>query len=174
MNLLMKCAGLECRFAVGTAGKTKEDIEKHAWNQVKIGNDWYNVDATWDDPIGGEDVLTHMYFNVSDAALSETHTWEEQGHVKCSAMRDNYYYHNGSYVDNNNGLEVLASVTFADPTVTDLECAIGPNVAVDNDSLVFFFPLLPDGMMMQGTGIRNRYCVAFTPVLEYLIRIVLS
>ena len=139
MNLLMKCAGLECRFAVGVAGKTKEETEKHAWNQVKIGNDWYNVDATWDDPIGAEDVLTHMYFNVSDAALSETHTWEEQGHVRCSAMKDNYYYHNGTYVDTNEGLEILSSVKFADPTVTELECAIGPNVSVDNDSLVFLY-----------------------------------
>lgn len=36
----------------------------HGWNIVKIGNDYYNLDATWDDG----DVPTHIYFlkNMND------------------------------------------------------------------------------------------------------------
>ena len=36
--------------------------ENHAWNMVKIGKYWYNVDVTWDDAGGG-----YRYFLKSDA-----------------------------------------------------------------------------------------------------------
>lgn len=35
----------------------------HAWNMVKIGKYWYNVDVTWDDSRGG----SYRYFLKSDA-----------------------------------------------------------------------------------------------------------
>ena len=41
-------AGLGCRVITGVAGG-----EAHAWNIVRIDDLWYNIDCTWDDPIGG-------------------------------------------------------------------------------------------------------------------------
>lgn len=41
-------AGMQCRVITGVA-----DGEAHAWNIVQIGDLWYNLDCTWDDPIGG-------------------------------------------------------------------------------------------------------------------------
>lgn len=41
-------AGVNSRIITGIA-----DGEPHAWNIVKIGDVWYNIDCTWDDPIGG-------------------------------------------------------------------------------------------------------------------------
>lgn len=41
-------AGVDCRVVTGIA-----DGEAHAWNIVRIKNKWYNIDCTWDDPIGG-------------------------------------------------------------------------------------------------------------------------
>lgn len=40
------------------------DGEAHAWNIVKIGEVWYNLDCTWDDPItsNGEQILQYDYF----------------------------------------------------------------------------------------------------------------
>lgn len=35
----------------GTATNTQGKSEKHAWNAVKIGEKWYLLDATWDDPV---------------------------------------------------------------------------------------------------------------------------
>lgn len=41
-------AGINARIVTGIA-----DGEAHAWNIVQIEDLWYNIDCTWDDPIGG-------------------------------------------------------------------------------------------------------------------------
>lgn len=46
--LLEQC-GIEATVIVGNAGNTMEDAGGHAWSAVKLGNDWYEVDSTWDD-----------------------------------------------------------------------------------------------------------------------------
>lgn len=46
--LLCKYAGISCRVVTGTAyGSNSEG--NHAWNVVKNGSKWYNMDVTWDD-----------------------------------------------------------------------------------------------------------------------------
>lgn len=60
---LMQQLGIPCYYCTGTAG------EDHAWNIVKLGNTYYNVDVTWDDT----DPATYDYFNKSDAAFASTH-----------------------------------------------------------------------------------------------------
>ena len=42
----------------------------HAWNRVKIDDDWYEVDSTWDDGNDTEDVdERHAYFNMTTDAI---------------------------------------------------------------------------------------------------------
>lgn len=60
---LMQQLGIPCYYCTGVAG------EDHAWNIVKLGEDYYNVDVTWDDT----DTLTHDYFNRTDAYYAPTH-----------------------------------------------------------------------------------------------------
>ena len=45
--------------------------EFHAWNLIKIGNEWYNADATWD--TNGR----HEYFLKSDESFSDHKRGEE-------------------------------------------------------------------------------------------------
>lgn len=70
-QLLMNACGIESIYIPGKANGTG-----HAWNKVKLDGDWYNVDVTWDDPTStsGVPVLSHKYFNVTDAQLSIDHT----------------------------------------------------------------------------------------------------
>ncbi|ROR27112.1 transglutaminase superfamily protein [Mobilisporobacter senegalensis] len=52
-------AGVPARIITGFG-----DGEAHAWNIVKIGDVWYNLDCTWDDPItsNGKPILQYDYF----------------------------------------------------------------------------------------------------------------
>ena len=49
------------------------DSDNHAWNGVKIGGDWYQIDVTWDDV---DDFIydSHEYFNLTDSLMYEEHT----------------------------------------------------------------------------------------------------
>lgn len=60
---VMQQLGIPCYYCTGTAG------EDHAWNIVKLGRTYYNVDVTWDDT----NPATYDYFNKSDAAFAPTH-----------------------------------------------------------------------------------------------------
>lgn len=51
-KLLCDRAGIPCRTVYGVA-----DGENHSWNYVELKGQWYLVDSTWDDPVGGEDLL---------------------------------------------------------------------------------------------------------------------
>lgn len=67
----------------GTATNTQGKTEKHAWNAVNVGGKWYELDATWDDPviIGRGIVLqsTHYkYFLKGTNTFNKDHLLERQ------------------------------------------------------------------------------------------------
>lgn len=48
---LVNSAGIQCEFMQGDAINSSGENESHAWNCIKLGNNWYEIDPTWDDPI---------------------------------------------------------------------------------------------------------------------------
>mgnify|MGYP001053186316 FL=1 len=64
---LMQQLGIPCYYCTGYAG------EEHAWNIIKLEEDYYNVDTTWDDTGEG----TYDYFNKTDADYADTHIRQE-------------------------------------------------------------------------------------------------
>lgn len=69
---MLNKAGVETRLISGKAGG-----ENHLWNLVKLGGNWYHIDATWNDPV--PDVpgrVRYDYYNRSDAQMALTHSWD--------------------------------------------------------------------------------------------------
>lgn len=64
-QVLLNAAGIENVYVVG-----KSRGQGHAWNQVKIEEEWYNVDITWNDT---GDRKSYRYFNVKDSVFSTSH-----------------------------------------------------------------------------------------------------
>lgn len=67
-----------CYYVTGNAGGP------HAWNLVKIGDKYYNIDLTFDDPVVGDEQdgpvsgkENYKYFLKSDTSISNTHTRDE-------------------------------------------------------------------------------------------------
>lgn len=62
--------------------------DKHAWNAVKINNNWYHIDLTWDDPIvnDGSDIISHDYF------LLTTHELLVKDSIQHNYNRDDYSF----------------------------------------------------------------------------------
>lgn len=120
-SLLLNCVGIENSIMTGYA-----DDQLHAWNRVKIDNEWYQVDATWDDPIPDRGIFVgHMYFNVNDDIMSETHTWKKSDFEPCYLLEENYYvknkyvcnYHEFKIVVEREALEKIIGIT--EVVVTD-------------------------------------------------------
>ena len=151
-DLLLKCAGLESRFVVGYASSSQRRLgestteeskrsslkaDNHAWNQVKIDGIWYNVDTTWDDPVGTKDMLSHMYFNIDDELMGMTHEWDADDYEKCDSMGANYYSKTGTDFHNGAELEAYANHFFTTGK-KDFECKIS-GFDVNDETLQFMF-----------------------------------
>lgn len=67
-------AGIRTVTVIGNDLNSTGDI-MHMWNKVYYKNKWYNVDVTWDDPVGNmTENMTYNYFMVSDKSLTKTHS----------------------------------------------------------------------------------------------------
>lgn len=64
-------AGVPAHYVTGYAG------EDHAWNVVKIDGKWYYLDATWNDPVSDQPILSHEYFLVGSKKMKEEHTLDQ-------------------------------------------------------------------------------------------------
>lgn len=113
-KLLLDAAGIPVHRAIS---------EGHAWNVIRIGDEWSHVDATWDDsgdatvPVSGYE--SHDYFCINDeliqgfldqsAAHSKGYGWEGTNAVACTSLDASYPIHTeewqeyGKYLDENDG-----------------------------------------------------------------------
>ena len=72
---LLREAGVDCRILTGMAQMDDGTEEYHAWNLVRIGGLYYNLDATWDTQRMTEDYFlcgeTDFTGHVRDAAYAD-------------------------------------------------------------------------------------------------------
>lgn len=98
-NLLLNKVGIKTDYVTSVI----PNQGSHGWSLVKIGETWYHVDVTWDDPtfdFSGYShdlpgLCDHSYFLVSTAKMEEKHgfftvtqetdTTYESGYVFCDA-----------------------------------------------------------------------------------------
>lgn len=114
MALLLSCAGVENEIMTGWA-----DGELHAWNRVLLDGSWYQVDATWDDPIPDRgSFVGHMYFNVTDDIMDDSHTWEAGDYEPCDSMDYNYFSRNDLICDYDRFQQVVRDAAARDITAT--------------------------------------------------------
>ncbi len=111
-QLICNRLGLDCVSVVG-----ESDGEGHQWNSVKIEDDWYCIDVTWNDDDDDTEYNNYNYFNITSKQLAETHKtatlfkdltdeeYEEGLYYntfvpKCTSDEYNYYKHTCLTVDN--------------------------------------------------------------------------
>ena len=73
--MLLTKAKIRSIYITGYAGG-----ESHAWNLVRVDNQWYHVDTTWDDPGFSKNPRSGQenskYFLVSDGRIKSDHQWD--------------------------------------------------------------------------------------------------
>ena len=115
-DLLAKYCGLITFIVTGEAINSANQNGAHAWNQICLDGEWYNVDVTWEDPITnievGFDKLFNEYINCTDAEFAKNHVRENGFH--CTATKYGkdtvaYYLNTGS-IDTNANLDSLRKI----------------------------------------------------------------
>lgn len=89
-QLLCNRLGVECINISGTA-----DGESHAWNNVKLDGEWYEVDVTWNDTDGDTEFPIYDFFNLPSDKFSKSHnTAPLYSEITSSEYEKSNNYHN--------------------------------------------------------------------------------
>ncbi|MBQ8044464.1 MAG: hypothetical protein IJ272_10055 [Clostridia bacterium] len=91
-KLLLEEAGI---YSIIISGST--DNIAHAWNLVKLDDEYYHVDVT-SDKLEEKDkkYVVHAYFNVNDEKISKTHVIDENfDYPQCDGTKYEYYTQKG-------------------------------------------------------------------------------
>lgn len=96
---LLQRAGIQSFIITGSSlNPGTQSYENHAWNMVRIDNEYYHTDSTWDDQGAN---LYHAYFNLSDEAILEDHVIDatEYPLPKCKSKSAQYFNDKAEYLD---------------------------------------------------------------------------
>lgn len=92
---LLRSVGVQSFLIIGSSVNPSTGLsEGHAWNAVKIDDEFYHVDLTWNDQ--GER-LFRAYFNVTDSVITADHVIAETVYALpvCNSTDANYFTLNG-------------------------------------------------------------------------------
>lgn len=103
--MLCSKAGIPCINIMGDANDENGNVQSHMWNMVKLDNDWYHFDVTWDDPknIFDSDYIRYDYFNVSDDMIRSDHKATTNAYMqypKALKTDRNYFITQGLFLFN--------------------------------------------------------------------------
>ena len=98
-SYLLNQLGIQSTIIVGTANN-----ESHAWNMVRLDDQYYYIDTTWGNSTysDSEDAkfINYAYLNVTSEEISQNHTVEMNIELpECTATEDNYYHKEGLYFE---------------------------------------------------------------------------
>ncbi len=92
----------------------------HVWNQVHIGDYWYNIDVTWDDPTPDRcNIVSYTYFMLSDNAINAKEHYSWTYYYECT---DSTYDRTNNWDKIANNLPKSSSI-FTDVFDTDFFCS---------------------------------------------------
>lgn len=90
-KLFMDILGIDCRIIHST------EQGEHAWNIVKLDDEWYHVDVTFD---GGDKSPLYECFNVTDEIKDDgSYPWDHDEFPACEGTKYNYALQNAEECD---------------------------------------------------------------------------
>ena len=111
-KLLCNEFSIKCIVVLGKANKDGDfsGDDYHAWNLVKIGNESYHVDVTWDNLYDTEiRHISYDYFNLTTTDILRDHQPIDDNLPYCNSTRLNYFFATNSYAKSYQDIEHIVS-----------------------------------------------------------------
>lgn len=171
MGYLCDKAGIENMLMTGT----NSEKASHAWNIIKVDNEWYNLDCTWDDPQGGfaEDFIRYNYFLVTDAEiLNKTHFQDKSYYnpPACTATKNNFQKYYKMYAENkDDGLKIIEDLMLKKSNEKNRYVQIKVNseqVLNDINTELVTNKKIYDMMSTVNTKTKNKFSISVAPMLD--------
>lgn len=93
VKVLCDHVGLWCIIVISDSNPEKNIKYRHAWNIVKIGKEYYHLDATFDLTLSKAQIR-YDYFNLGDNAIFKDHEAIITNCVPCKSENNSYYQEN--------------------------------------------------------------------------------
>lgn len=104
-KLLCDLAKINCNIVFGDSWNEYEKPQKHAWNMVKIDENWYHIDLTWNINLSERfKYVRYDYFNIREIDVIKDHTNFDKLEV-CDSLKNNFFYENKCILNGKNELE---------------------------------------------------------------------
>lgn len=97
-KLICDYCRIKCFVILGKALPNNPGDSGHAWNIVRLDDENYHVDVTWDIKKKGDISFIYDYLNLNDHLIKLNHVWDDEIYPLCKALTYNYYYRNKLYV----------------------------------------------------------------------------
>lgn len=91
VKALCDALGLWCIVVISENNPDKGIRYRHAWNIVRIGGQYYHLDATFDNSLGGDGVIRYDYFNLDDKKIFRDHE-PILTHAPACTQGDRFFY----------------------------------------------------------------------------------
>ena len=73
VKLLCDALGMECIVAISDCDRENGERYLHAWNVIRLGRNYYHLDATFDNTLCKYGGLRYDYYNLDDAKIFRDH-----------------------------------------------------------------------------------------------------
>ena len=167
-QLLMQRLNIPCFYCGGTAiGPKDKTWGPHAWNIIKLDEDYYNVDITWNDCYDSTaaDRIDYTYFNCSDSKLLKNHRRDSEHAFlpSCNGMKYSFEKIYGTTPE----LELVYQdgVTCRTPVIDKQSFIEVVEKALRNSSkqsIVISFPLKGEELIQHATDwFKEAVCSVF-------------
>lgn len=90
-KILCDRLGIWCIVALSENNPDKGIRYRHAWNIVRLGKNYYHIDATFDNTLSREGTARYDYFNLPDSSVFRDHENPVYPLPPCSDGKNSYY-----------------------------------------------------------------------------------
>lgn len=132
--------GIENILVTGTL-----QSQAHAWNLIKLDNNWYHVDITSDKSVksgeNNKEEIIHSYFNITTEQIKKTNTIDLEDTLPvANTDRYNYYVKTGKYIDiTDNFLKKFNNILDNNKNESLVEFAVNPSIKSVPEKMVYTF-----------------------------------